>query len=37
MALETSQKAKELTNALHHRDHIEDTTKNWLSLTTNLP
>ena len=32
MALETSQKAKELINALHHGDHIDDMTKKWLSL-----
>ena len=37
MALETSQKAKEITNALHHRDHIDDMTKKWLSLTPNPP
>ena len=33
MALETSQKAKEITNALQHGDHIDDMTKNgylWL-------
>ena len=37
MALETSQKAKELVNALHHVDHIDDMTKKWLSLTPNPP
>ena len=37
MALETSQKAKELINALHHKDHIDDMTKKWLSLTPNPP
>ena len=37
MALETSQKAKEITNALHHGDHIDDMTKKWLSLTPNPP
>ena len=37
MALETSQKAKELINALHHGDHIDDMTKKWLSLTPNPP
>ena len=24
-------------NALHHGDHIDDMTKKWLSLTSNLP
>lgn len=37
MALQTSQKAKEIMNALHHRDHIDDMTKKWLSLTSNPP
>ena len=37
MALETSQKAKELINALHHRDHIDDMTKKWLYLTPYPP
>ena len=37
MALETSQKAKEIMNALHHGDHIDDMTKKWLSLTSNPP
>ena len=37
MALETSQKAKEIINALHHGDHIDDMTKKWLSLTPNPP
>ena len=37
MALETSQKAKELINALHHGDHINDMTKKWSSLTPNPP
>ena len=35
MALETSQKAKEIINALHHGDHIDDMTKKWLSVTLN--
>ena len=35
MELETSQKAKEIINALHHGDHIDDMTKKWLSLTAN--
>ena len=30
MALKTSQKAKEIINALHHGDHIYDMTKKWL-------
>ena len=37
MALETSQKAKEIINALYHGDHIDDMTKKWLSLTRNPP
>ena len=37
MALETSQKAKELINALHHGDHIDDMTEKWLCLTPNPP
>ena len=37
MALETSQKAEEIINALHHGDHIDDMTKKWLSLTPNSP
>ncbi|XP_068739308.1 uncharacterized protein [Montipora capricornis] len=37
MALETSQKAKEIINALHHKDHIDDMTQKWLSLTPNPP
>ena len=37
MALETSQEAKELVNALHHGDHIDDMTEKWLSLTLNPP
>ena len=35
MALMTSQKPKELINALHHRDHIDVMTKKWLSLSPN--
>ena len=35
MALQTSQKAKEIINALHHGDHIDDMTKKWLALTPN--
>ncbi|XP_068691054.1 uncharacterized protein [Montipora foliosa] len=37
MALETSQKAKEIINALRHGDHIDDMTKKRLSLTPNPP
>ena len=37
MALETSQKAKEIINALHHGDQFDDMTNKWLSLTPNLP
>ena len=37
MALETSQKAKEIINALHHGDQFDDMTKKWLSLTSNPP
>ena len=37
VALETSQKAKEIINALHHGDHIDVMTKKWLSLTPNPP
>jgi len=37
MALETSQKAKGISNALHHGDHIDEMTKKWLSLTRNPP
>ena len=37
MALETSQKAKELINALHHGDHIDDMTEKWSCLTPNPP
>ena len=37
MALETSQKAKELIDALHHGDHIDEMTKKWSSLTPNPP
>ena len=31
-----SLKAKELINALHHGDHINDMIKKWLSFTLNL-
>ena len=37
MALETSQKAKEIINAFHNGDHINDMTKKWLFLTPNPP
>ena len=37
MALETSQKAKKIINALQHGDHIDDMTKKWSSLTPNSP
>ena len=37
MALETSQKAKELIDALSHGDYIDDMTKKWLTLTPNPP
>ncbi|XP_068671222.1 uncharacterized protein [Montipora foliosa] len=37
MALETSQKAKEIISALHHGDHIDDMTQKWLSVTPNPP
>ena len=37
MAIETSQKAKQIINALHHGDHTNDMTKKWLSLTPNPP
>ena len=37
MALETSQKAKEIINAHHHGGHIVDMTMKWLSLTPNPP
>ena len=37
MALEISQKAKELIDALRHGEHIDGMTKKWLSLRTNPP
>ena len=37
MALETSQKAKEIINALYHGDNIDDMTKKWFFLTPNPP
>ena len=37
MALETSQKAKELINGLHHGDPIDEMTKKWLYLAPNPP
>ena len=37
MAFETSQRVKQLINALHDGGHIDDMTKRWLSLTPNPP
>ena len=37
MSLETSQRAKEIINALHHGDHMDDMTTTWSSLTPNPP